>query len=111
MKEISKEYMMQVLSTAKNYTVLILRNTDKIKEPGVGRILYEHGKRNFQLRDEGVLSIVCRVNDDSDVSGIGIFNAPPDEVKKIMDGDPGVKAGVFTYELHVSSSFPGDSLP
>lgn len=111
MNEISDEYMMQMLSTAKNYTVVILRKTDKIKEPGSEKILYEHGKRNFQLRDDGVLSVVCRVKDESDVSGIGIFNAPLEDVKRIMDGDPGVEAGVFTYEVHVSSSFPGDSLP
>ena len=29
----------------------------------------------------------------------------------VMDADPGVKAGVFTYEVHVSRSFPGDRLP
>lgn len=111
MQEISDEYMMQMLSTSKFYTVVILRKTDKINEPGAEKILYEHGKRNFQLRAEGVLSIVCRVKDDSDVSGVGIFNAKPDDVKKIMEEDPGVQAGVFTYQLHKSSSFPGDSLP
>jgi hypothetical protein len=33
------------------------------------------------------------------------------EVKKIMDEDPGVQAGVFVYEIHATRSFPGDSLP
>ena len=28
-----------------------------------------------------------------------------------MDGDPGVQAGVFVYELHPCRSFPGDALP
>ena len=58
-----------------------------------------------------MLSIVCAIPDRSDVSGVGIFNAPVEEVKKIMDEDPGVKAGVFVYEIHVGRSFPGDSLP
>lgn len=111
MKEISNEYMMQMLSKSKNYTVVILRKTDKIKEPGAEKFLFEHGKRNFELREDGVLSIVCRVKDDSDVSGIGIFNATIEEVEKIMDGDPGVQAGIFTYEAHESTSFPGDTLP
>jgi hypothetical protein len=34
-----------------------------------------------------------------------------DEIKKVMDEDPGVKAGVFVYEIHACRSFPGDSLP
>ena len=57
------------------------------------------------------MPIVCRVNDDSDISGIAIFNGIPEEVKKIMDGDPGVVAGIFTYQVHECSSFPGDKLP
>jgi len=28
-----------------------------------------------------------------------------------MDTDPGVMAGIFTYEVHNIRSFPGDSLP
>jgi hypothetical protein len=49
------------------------------------------------LRAEGVLSIVCPISDGSDVAGIGIFNASVEEVKSIMDEDPGAKAGVFVY--------------
>ncbi len=51
------------------------------------------------------------MRDESDVSGVGIFTATPEEVKKLYDEDPGVKAGVFTYEIHACRSFPGDSLP
>jgi hypothetical protein len=58
-----------------------------------------------------VLSIICPVADGSDVSGVDIFNATIEEVKKIIDEDPGVKAGVFVYEMHACRSFPGDSLP
>jgi uncharacterized protein YciI len=56
------------------------------------------------LRAEGVLSIVCPISDGSDVAGIGIFKASVEEVKSIMDEDPGVKAGVFVYEI--LSQFP-----
>ena len=28
-----------------------------------------------------------------------------------MDDDPGVQAGVFTYEVHPVRGFPGDGLP
>jgi hypothetical protein len=43
--------------------------------------------------------------------GIAIFNASLDETKKIMDEDPGVKTGIFVYEVHSCRSFPGDCLP
>ena len=111
MMEVSKEYMLEMLSKTKNYTIVILKKTEKINEPGHDKIKYEHGKRNFQLREDGIISIVCRINDESDLSGIAIFNGNLEEVKMIMDRDPGVKAGIFTYEVHLCSSFPGDKLP
>ncbi len=88
-----------------------MKKTDKINEKGNEKIKYEHGKRNFQLREDGIISIVCRVNDDSNISGLAIFNRNQDEVKSIMDRDPGVIAGIFTYEIHLCSSFSGDKLP
>ena len=111
MIEVSKEYMLEMLSKSKNYTIVILKKTKKINEPENDKIKYEHGKRNFQLREDGILSIVCRINDESNISGISIFNGNLEEVKVIMDNDPGVKAGIFTYEMHLCSSFPGDKLP
>jgi len=58
-----------------------------------------------------MLSIVSPVSDGSDLSGIRIFNANIDEVKRIMDEDPAAKKGVFVYEIHACRSFPGDCLP
>lgn len=83
----------------------------KRNEPGVEKIIWEHGRRNFALRADGVLPIVCPVNDGSNVKGVGIFNASVEQVKKIMDEDPGVKAGVFVYGIHVCRGFPRDCLP
>jgi len=34
-----------------------------------------------------------------------------DKLAAIMGDDPGVAAGVFTYEVHSCRGFPGDSLP
>jgi hypothetical protein len=45
------------------------------------------------------------------VCGIGIFNADVKETQQIMDGDPAVRAGIFVYDVHRCSSFPGDTLP
>ena len=111
MNEISDEYMKEMMLKTKEYTVVILKATSKLQYPGTEKIVWEHGRRNFQLRDKGILSIVCPIRDGSEVSGVGIFNGSPNEVKNVIDGDPGVKAGLFTYEIHSTRSFPGDSLP
>jgi hypothetical protein len=108
---ISDDFMAEMLTKSKVYTAVFLKATSRVRTPEVDAIIWEHGRRNFQLRAEGVLSIVCPVVDDSEWSGIAIFNASGDEVARIMDDDPGVRAGVFTYELHPIRSFPGDALP
>ena len=61
--------------------------------------------------DRRHLSIVCPIADDGEWRGVGIFNASVEEVTRLMDDDPGVQAGVFTYEVHPARGFPGDSLP
>jgi hypothetical protein len=109
--EISDDYMRQMMTTSRDYSVVILHATGKRTEPDADEVLWEHARRNFALRVDGVLSIICRVADDSDVRGIGIFNATVDETRAILDEDPGVKAGVFTYEVHKGRGFPRDRLP
>jgi hypothetical protein len=111
MTVITDEYMREMISRTRQYCVVILRATPKRREEGADKIVWEHGRRNFALRADGLLPIVCPISDGSDVSGIGIFNAPLEEVKKIMDEDPGVQAGIFVYEVHVCRGFPGSSLP
>jgi hypothetical protein len=111
MAAITDEYMRQTLPTARSYTVVILKPTPKRREPGVEKIVWEHGRRNFALRADGLLAVVCPVADDGDVSGISIFNASVEETVKLMDEDPGVMAGIFVYEVHACRGFPGDSLP
>ena len=107
---ITDEYMQQMLATTKPYCIMILRAGPKIDEPGADKIIREHGRRNFSLRAQGLLSIVCPVIDGGDVKGLGIFNASIEETRSIMDGDPGVQAGVFIYETYLCRSFPGDRL-
>ena len=110
MTSITDNFMRQMLTKAKDYCVVILKATSKRKEHGVERIVWEHVRRNFALRADGILPVVCPVADGTDLSGIGIFNGTVDEIQKVMDGDPGVQAGIFTYEVHPCKSFPGDSL-
>ena len=110
MDSITDEFMREMLGKSKPYTIVILHKTSKLSEPGMDKVVWEHGRRNFQLRKDGTLCIVCPVRDSSDISGVCIFNTDVDETKKIMDEDPGVRAGIFVYETHSTRSFPGSSL-
>ena len=110
MDSITDDYMREMLLKTKPYTIVILHRTSKYNEPGMDKVVWEHGRRNFQLRNDGILRIVCPVRDRSDICGVGIFRTDADETKKIMDEDPGVKAGIFVYETHPARSFPGDCL-
>ena len=108
---ISDEFMKESMTKIKSYCSVILKVGPNMQMQGVEKIIWEHGRRNFALRQSGLLSIVCPIRDGTDVCGIGIFNTTADELKTIMEEDPGVKAGVFIYEIHPVRSFPGDKLP
>ncbi len=109
-EEITDARMLEMMKLAREYTVVILKAGPAAGSPGSEKIVWEHGRRNFALRAEGVLSIVCPVRDGSNVRGVGIFDGTVDEIRKVMDEDPGVKAGIFVYEIHPCRSFPGDRL-
>lgn len=111
MTAISDEFMHEMISKTKSYSVVILKAGSMAPGPDVMKVIWEHARRNFALRAEGILSIVCPISDASGISGIGIFNTDVEATKKIMDEDPAVKAGIFQYEVHPSRSFPGDALP
>jgi hypothetical protein len=111
MTTITDDFMREMISKTKNYSVVILKTGPAFNRPDARQIIWEHARRNFVLRAEGSLVIVCPVNDESDVHGIGIFNTDAEETKKIMEEDPGVKEGIFVFEIHPCRSFPGDNLP
>ena len=111
MTPISDEYMRQMIATTKSYCIVVLRAGPNRNMPGVEKIIWEHARRNFSLRAEGKLSIVCPVNDGSDLCGIGIFNTTIDEARAIMEKDPAIVHKVLTFEVHVCRSFPRDCLP
>lgn len=115
--DITDEMLNEALETIKPYTVVVLKAGPKLAVPGsdrdpeIANLVWAHGKRNFALRAAGLMPIVCPVQDESGVAGVGIFDADPDAVERIMSGDPGVIAGVFTYDIHPTRSFPGSTLP
>jgi hypothetical protein len=109
---ISDEVMRGRLGKAHPYTAVLLRKTAKFVRPDVDPVVWEHGRRNMALGEHGMLAIVLPVdNDPGDWAGLGIFTASLEEVREIMDYDPGVLAGIFSYELHPVRGFPGSCLP
>jgi uncharacterized protein YndB with AHSA1/START domain len=99
------------LGAAAPYTAALLFCTDKFVRPAVNPIVWEHGRRNMALAQEGVLAVVLPVGDDTSLAGIGVFAASAQETAEILNDDPGVRAGIFSYELHPVRGFPGATLP
>jgi hypothetical protein len=111
MTTITDDYMREMLGKTRSYSVVILKVGPHRNDPGADKVIWEHGRRNFQLRADGLLSIVCPIADGTDHAGIGIFNAGLEQTRQIMDGDPAVQAGVLVYVVHTCRGFPGSSLP
>jgi hypothetical protein len=115
--EITERQFQENLGKSRPYSVVILKTGPRFKMPGpegdpeITAIIKEHGKRNMALRDAGIMPIVCPIGDGSGVTGVAVFDASPEEVQRIYSQDPGVKAGVFIFEVHPCRSFPGSCLP
>jgi hypothetical protein len=108
---ITDEFMTQQLHESQSYTLLILKRTPKLRRPEVDPIIWEHGRRNIALQGAGLMPIVCPVRDESEWAGIGILTVPLERAAEIFTEDPGVKAGIFTFEVHPVGGFPGSTLP
>lgn len=108
---ITDEFMRSALTTTSEYTMVVLTRTPIYDRERYGLVLWEHGRRNFTLRADGQLAIVCPVDDGSPISGFGVFTTDVDETRRLMDADPAVVAGIFSYEVHPCRSFAGDALP
>jgi hypothetical protein len=115
--DVTEEVMRARLQLARPYTLVILKtgpsfaSLGPLRPDGVPEVIWAHGRRNMAMQQAGLLPIVCPVRDGSGVTGVGIFDASPEDVDRAMAEDPGVKAGVFTYEVHPTRSFPGSALP
>ena len=111
MQQITDEQMQQMLMQSKEYTLVLLKSVPGIQNENLQQLLWDHGRLNFQLRAEGLMSIVAPVTEENNLAGIAILNTDAAKATEIMSGDPAVKKGVFTFEVLPIRSFPGDSLP
>lgn len=109
--DITDEYMQERLKLAKGYTLVLISQGPNWDTPDRDSIIWQHGRRNFGLRRQGDLAIVCPVGDDTPLAGLYIFSTDIETVTAIMEDDPGVLSGVFVFEVHPIAGFPGDSLP
>jgi hypothetical protein len=107
---INDDTMRAELAISKEYVAVILSVGPQYGTPEAAKIIWEHGRRNFALRADGLLDIVCPVTDDSTVRGVEILNTDLATAQTVMNEDPAVQAGVLTYALHAVRSFPGDHL-
>ena len=107
---VTDEDMQQLLAASRTYTLMVLRDGPNMGTAETPGLVWEHGRRNLGLKNEGRMPVVCAVDDDTDLCGVAVLDMELDEARRVMDGDPGVQAGIFTYELHPTRSFPGSAL-
>jgi hypothetical protein len=56
-KEVTDDFMREMIAKTKNYSLVILKPGSAPPEPETMSVVWEHARRNFVLRAEGVLSI------------------------------------------------------
>lgn len=64
MTQITDDDMREMLTQTKAYTVVLLKATPARQSPKADAVIWEHGRRNFSLRADGLLPIVCPIVDD-----------------------------------------------
>jgi uncharacterized protein YceH (UPF0502 family) len=109
--EITDDVMRAAMQHSRTYTLVVLREGPNRNHTERQSLVWAHGRRNFELRRDGKLAIVGPVRDETELDGIGIFTTDEAETRELMDADPGVQAGIFVYDVHPVTSFPGDALP
>lgn len=107
---VDDDAMLGRLNQSKAYTMVILLATDRLVQPQVDPIIWAHGRRNMGLMDAGIAPVIVPVTSPEGPAGFALFATDPDKTRRIMDADPGVVAGVFTYEIHPCRGFPGSAL-
>jgi hypothetical protein len=107
---VTDEQVRQLAETAKPFSVALLRWSPERHMDGAEATEAEHQRRMVSLRADGVIAILCPVGSDT-LAGVAIMTLPPDEAREVMDGDPCVRAGMMTCEVHLCHGFPGDTLP
>lgn len=86
----------------KQYVIAFLKSGTPIKDSiERQKVLMAHLANIQRLANEGKLLIAGPFLDNQDIKGIFIYNVSSiEEAKTLTETDPGIKAGLFTMELH-----------
>jgi uncharacterized protein YciI len=113
-EQITDEFINRRIAQGREYLLVVsrkgpIRNQDA---PTLEKIQQAHQRHLFRLRGEGKLLLGGPSLEDSDLRGIAIYNlTDKEELKKILEADPAVKAGRLSFEIYRWFGLPGDSLP
>ena len=77
----------------------------------MGARAWEQGRGTFVRSAQGWWPSAGPWPGDTGRCGACIVDVPVEEAIRLMDDDPGVQAGILTYEVHPMRSFPGSALP
>ena len=111
MRTFTDEEMGRLLATTKPYSVVILKQGPRFGDETTPGTVWEHGRRNFGLRDDGVLAVVLPVTDGPKSAASGCSRRRSTTPPRSWPMTPAWPPGVFTFEVHPCRGFPGDALP
>ena len=114
MAEITDDVVQKRVASGKQYCLRLYKaGPNRNQSPAEAeQIQKEHLRYLFQLRQEGKLLINGPIIDDPELKGLSIFNTTDkEEVKRLSEGDPAVRAGRLVYEIYTWFGIPGEGLP
>jgi uncharacterized protein YciI len=87
----------------KTYVMVFLKRGEKqFEKKERDELVALHLKNIGKLAEEGKLILAGPFMEDIDIRGIYLFNVQTiEEAKKLTETDPAVKAGVFSFEMHL----------
>jgi uncharacterized protein YciI len=111
---VTVDFIKQEIARAKTYYLVFLKlgPAERKDKALLNELQMKHLQHLFKLRALGKLVLQGPLLVDSQLRGIGIFNAASqEEVREYMNADPLVKAGYLTVEIYPWMGLPGDKLP
>lgn len=111
---IADEFIHNRIASGKQFCVRLYKAGPNRNQPPdeAENIQKEHLRYLWQLRAEGKLLLSGPIMDDAELQGIAIFETTDkEEVKRLCEADPAVKAGRLVYEIYHWFGLPGDCLP